>query len=223
MYYVYLHKKPDGSVFYVGKGKGNRAYSKHNRNPIWKATVKKYGYSVEIVEQGLQEWYAFELEELLTYYYGLKSDGGSLVNMCYGGGGNNGYLFTDSVKKVISLKNSGNGNGRSDKNIYSFIRLHDGLEFTGTRQEFTIQYKIKVSDLFNSKALSTMGWILKENLLKVDKTKFDPTVFVFIHTDGSRIIANRRDFKKETGVDIRGLFRTPPNRNKMVKGWRLDN
>jgi hypothetical protein len=48
-------------------------------------------------------------------------------------------------------------------------------------------------------------------------------VFVFVHTDGRRIIANRRDFTKETGVDIKGLFRTPPNRNKMVKGWSLDN
>lgn len=222
MYYVYLHKKPDGSVFYVGKGKGLRCYSVHNRNPMWNATVKKYGFTVEIVESGLQEWYAFELEASLTYYYGLRSEGGTLVNMCYGGGGNNGYVFTDDVKAVISSKNSGLGNGRSDKTIYTFVRVNDCLEFTGTRQDFTDEHGIKVYDLFNSSGvLSVMGWCLKENAHNLSKTKFDPTVFTFVHDDGRVVVANRRDFKSQIGIDPRGLFRSSKYRNKSVKGWSL--
>ena len=30
-YYVYLHKTLDGEVFYVGKGRGKRAKTKHGR------------------------------------------------------------------------------------------------------------------------------------------------------------------------------------------------
>ena len=51
MYYVYLHKKPNGEVFYVGKGTKLRAWSKHGRNEHWNNIVKKYGeFAVEIVK-----------------------------------------------------------------------------------------------------------------------------------------------------------------------------
>ena len=42
-YYVYVHKKPDGKIFYVGKGKNKRAWSISDRNNLWKKIVSKYG------------------------------------------------------------------------------------------------------------------------------------------------------------------------------------
>lgn len=223
MYYVYLHKKPNGEVFYVGKGKGSRAYSPHGRNPYWKAVVNKHGYFVEIVQSGLQEWYAYELEELLTYYYGLKQDGGTLVNLCYGGGGNNGYLFTDDVKSKISEKVSGIANGRSDKNIYTFVRLHDNLEETCTRQDFTYRYNISIADLFKGKVLTCLGWTIKENLSKITCIKYDAKLYTFINNSGEIIVATRRDFKIKTGIDPKGLFKGLKYRNKSVKGWSLQD
>lgn len=221
MYYVYLHKKPDGTVFYVGKGKGSRCNSIHNRNPMWKAIVKKYGFTVEIFQSGLQEWYAFELEEALTYHYGLRSDGGTLVNMCYGGGGNNGYVYTEDVKALISKKNSGIGNGRADKNVYTFVRISDNFKYIGTRQEFTNVYNISVCDIFKGKVYTTLGWTIEGHLDKLTKVKFDPTLYTFVHQDGRTITANRREFKKQTDVDPKGLFKSEPHRNKSVKGWSL--
>ena len=36
-FYVYIHKRQsDGIVFYVGKGRGKRAYYFHERNDHWK-------------------------------------------------------------------------------------------------------------------------------------------------------------------------------------------
>lgn len=223
MYYVYLHKKPNGEVFYVGKGKGSRAHSPHGRNPYWKAVVNKYGYFVEIVQSGLQEWYAYELEEQLTYYYGLKQDGGTLTNLCYGGGGNNGYVFTEAAKIRISEKLSGISNGRADKNIYTFVQVHNSLEVTCTRQEFTTTYKISVADLFKGKVLTCLGWALKENISKINHIKYDSKIYNFIHTDGQIISSNRRDFKIKTGIDPRGLFRSLKHRNKSVKGWSIQD
>ena len=52
-HYVYIHKGPDGQIFYVGKGVGDRAYSK-DRMPHWHHYVKtRCGgrYTVEIVRR----------------------------------------------------------------------------------------------------------------------------------------------------------------------------
>ena len=53
MFYVYLHKKPNGQIFYVGKGKGYRATQKSNRNAYWKRVVDKYGYNVTIFKDNM--------------------------------------------------------------------------------------------------------------------------------------------------------------------------
>ena len=36
-YYVYLHKTLNGEVFYVGKGRLKRAWSKSNRGKNWRS------------------------------------------------------------------------------------------------------------------------------------------------------------------------------------------
>jgi hypothetical protein len=71
-HYVYVHKGPDGTVFYVGKGTGNRAYSK-DRGPDWDWYVKSVlgdQFSVELVRENVSEADALELEDLLMQRYG---------------------------------------------------------------------------------------------------------------------------------------------------------
>lgn len=63
-YYVYLHKTLDGKVFYVGKGRLKRAWSKAGRNLLWKE-VSANGYSVELYKENLSEKEALELETYL--------------------------------------------------------------------------------------------------------------------------------------------------------------
>jgi hypothetical protein len=88
-FYVYIHRKAtNGEVFYVGKGVGRRAWVKERGNLHWQNTVQKHNYIVEIVQDGLQEWYAFELEKNLIAYYGRADCGiGNLVNHTDGGDG----------------------------------------------------------------------------------------------------------------------------------------
>jgi hypothetical protein len=65
-YYVYLHVRSGGVIFYVGKGRGKRAQSTANRNAHWKAVVAKYGgFESRIVAKGLLEKDAIELEAKL--------------------------------------------------------------------------------------------------------------------------------------------------------------
>lgn len=83
-FYVYLHrKKTDGTVFYIGKGTGKRAYIKFGRSTHWKNIVAKHGIKVDFAITGVQEWYALELECLLISYFGREN----LCNQTDGGDG----------------------------------------------------------------------------------------------------------------------------------------
>lgn len=104
-YYVYLHRRAtDGKVFYVGKGHGRRAFDKNNgRSKWWKSIVKKYGYNVEIYLNGLQEWYAIELEKELIAYYGREN----ICNMTDGGEGMSGWTPSEETIKKRTSKTIG--------------------------------------------------------------------------------------------------------------------
>ena len=103
-FYVYVHKKKtNGEVFYVGKGSGKRAWSAFGRNSLWKRTADKYGWLVEIVQDNLQDWYAFELERDLISYYGRRDLGhGNLTNMSDGGDGPS-KMNPEAVKRALVL------------------------------------------------------------------------------------------------------------------------
>lgn len=114
-YYVYLHRKATtGEIFYVGKGFKNRAYSKLERNRHWNFIAKKHGFIVEIVERGLQEWAAFELESELIALYGRMDLGlGVLVNYTDGGDGSSGVV--QSYETRLKKSNSRKGKKHSEE------------------------------------------------------------------------------------------------------------
>lgn len=110
-FYVYLHRKATtDEVFYIGKGKDDRAYDMGtDRSNHWNSVVKKYGRTVVFVQTGLQEWYAHELEMDLIAYHGRKDIGlGLLINKTDGGEGTSGYVYTQEDLKRMSDSHKGN-------------------------------------------------------------------------------------------------------------------
>jgi hypothetical protein len=101
-YYVYTHRKETtGEIFYVGKGSGNRAWSLKRSNH-WKNINNKHGCLVDIVQDGLQEWAAFELEVDLISLHGRNDLGlGKLINLTNGGDGASGYIPSFETRKKI--------------------------------------------------------------------------------------------------------------------------
>lgn len=89
IYYVYEHWRLDTKTcFYVGKGKGKRAYDKTDRNDHWRNTVKKlesegFEYAVILVSENLSEETAFLLEMARIAFW--RSGGSNLVNKTDGG------------------------------------------------------------------------------------------------------------------------------------------
>lgn len=92
MFYVYAHINPITlKPFYIGKGKGNRFNSIHDRSVVWKNYVDKYGFiSIKLVD-GIDNKMASEIEKQYIKKYGFKKLGGSLVNLTNGGEGGNTF------------------------------------------------------------------------------------------------------------------------------------
>lgn len=103
-YYVYLHRrKSDGQVFYVGKGKGVRAWHKgaRTRSEWWHRVVDNHGYFIEIVCDGLSEQEAFDLEvKEIKKYRNLECP---LVNLTDGGEGASGHVPVRGMRVYSSL------------------------------------------------------------------------------------------------------------------------
>ena len=100
-FFVYIHKRAtDEKIFYVGKGCRYRHKSKWARSDHWHNIVNKYGYTIEIVKNGLSEQEAFELEiELIEKY---KHHG--LCNRTTGGEGASGTIVSDETKAKLKVQ-----------------------------------------------------------------------------------------------------------------------
>jgi hypothetical protein len=108
---VYLHKKPNNEVFYVGIGNKKRPYSTNKRNKFWNNIVNKTpNYLIEIICTDISWDEACEVEKNLIKLYGRKCDGGTLCNITLGGDGSYGLIHSDKTKENLKKKSTGNKN-----------------------------------------------------------------------------------------------------------------
>lgn len=86
-YYLYFHYTKDSNqLFYVGIGRGRRAFKFHDRNIFWNNVFKKHGVIVDIVITNLSFEIACALEIMLIYQIGRRDlRTGPLVNIADGG------------------------------------------------------------------------------------------------------------------------------------------
>ena len=87
MYYTYAWRRDDGTPYYIGKGKGDRAWRTHWRWRNGKQVKWGVPKNVIILKEFVSELDAYKHERYIISILGLKVNGGLLANMSVGGEG----------------------------------------------------------------------------------------------------------------------------------------
>ena len=101
IYYCYVYKREDGTPYYIGKGKGSRAFITSRRiiSPPRDRT------NIIFTCEGVSETKAFEMEVALISLLGRKDLGtGILRNKTDGGEGVSGWVPREETKRKMSEK-----------------------------------------------------------------------------------------------------------------------
>jgi len=139
-FYIYVHCRPDGEPFYVGKGHSTtrsrgRAYDlapSHRKNPHHKNVVAKHGKEKILIytHNCESEQQAHEHEVWMIAYFGRKN----LVNGTDGGEGVSGLKHTPHTpefRKALAERNRGNQYGLGNKNAIGNKRTYSSKERAG--------------------------------------------------------------------------------------------
>ncbi len=154
---VYIHRKAtDGTIFYVGIGNPSRAKNRYYRNRFWKATVKKHGHTIHIIERNISWKDACESEIALIELIGRRDLGlGTLVNLTDGG---DGATNTSRRIRVIDLNNG---------KIYdSIIEASKTIKMTSNHLVNCLNGKERLLRATHLKALNSnneIQWTIKDD------------------------------------------------------------
>jgi len=100
-YYTYAYLRKDGTPYYIGKGKGNRAYSTSGRKV--KIPPKE---RILFLKRNLTEVEAFKHEIYMIALYGRKDLGtGILYNFTDGGEGQSGFVCKEEKRRKRRERN----------------------------------------------------------------------------------------------------------------------
>lgn len=146
IYYVYAYlRNEENTPYYIGKGKGRRAFQKH------KVSVPNDRTKIKFIANNLNENDAFDLEKDLIKLFGRKDlNTGILLNKTYGGEGASGAI-------IIGKSGSDNpfyGKTHSNKTKEKLSRINSGANNPAYQKPVSEETKRKISKAHKGKPKS---------------------------------------------------------------------
>lgn len=183
-FYTYLHCRPDGSPFYVGKGRGKRSHNFHSRNTYHKNIVAKYGrenigiyvFPCESEEQA----HADEIQQITQ----LRLEGHVLANLCDGGQGQSGNSPTVETRLKISTSNKGKKKAPEHCRQLS-------LSHVGNKHPAHVRAKISAALIGNSRAAGTKATV-EQLAKKAAKMTMEVRARISVKLKGRKLPAETR-------------------------------
>ncbi len=135
-FYTYAYLREDRTPYYIGKGKGNRAYKKYKRE----IKLPKDKSRIIFLKQNLTEEEAFKHEIYMIAVLGRIDLGtGILRNKTNGGEGSSGLVMGEEAKKKISKVHKGKKLSEEHKKI---LYQHRVIKHSDETKEKLRQLKI---------------------------------------------------------------------------------
>ena len=164
IYYVYQYVREDQTPYYIGKGKGHRAYKSHKRANGEELKPKNRS-QIQFLKEGLSEQEAWDLEEALIKKYKRIKDGGTLVNVS---GGKAGGTTVTSEERLGKNNPNYKCNWLTPWGVFESSRLAAKAcpEFITANTILNLCQKKNTTPISYLSVCRSKGWISEEHIGK---------------------------------------------------------
>lgn len=225
--YVYRHIRLDkNQPFYIGIGRTEnyaRAFNKRERSNQWKAIAEK-GYEVEILFDDLTWEQACQKEKEFIELYGrIDKKNGTLINFTDGGEGVVNYVYTNQVRKNISIAQRGNQNWKLRKSTDDWKRK---ISEKNKGKKRTQEFKDRMSELMRGENNPNYGKKLtdKQRQRIIDTRKRKPVLQFDLDGNFIKEWSSKKECMR-SGYNELGVWGCCNNKKKTYKGyiWKYKN
>jgi hypothetical protein len=211
-YYTYAYLREDGTPYYIGKGKGRRAYQKSHSVAVPPKD------RILFLKTNLTEEEAFVHEIYMISILGRKDLGkGMLRNKTFGGEGTSGIVVSEESKRKMS-------EAQKKKPSYGMLGKNHTEQSIQKMREASTGKSMSIDTKRKLREATKRRW--KDGDLSTEKNrkKLSQSLckkqYIIISPEGKKFYTNNvMNFATTYELDFSSLYKVARGKLKHCKGW----